>query len=428
MSENLSFMFPKNFLWGAATSSHQVEGDNTNNDWWEWEQRGKVKEPSGKACDHWRRFREDFKLAKSLHHNTHRFSLEWSRIEPQEGCFSQEAISHYKEVFESLKDNGLEPMVTLNHYTLPLWFAKQGGWLSGRSPEFFVRFVKKAVESFGKSVRYWMTFNEPVAYVFKSYLVGDWPPGERSYKKASRVLAHLLRAHVWAYDTIRETAGSMGSRDARVGIAKHVLVFTPCSDRSWRDKMSVRLRNLVFNHLFVQALIRGRVFYPGLFHIRLPKSKTLDFIGLNYYTRDFVHNEGFGIPNIFGDICTLKHHRNAGKRNFLNWEIYPEGLYRLTKEFSRYRVPLLISENGICADQDEERLPFIKAHLAQLAKAMQEGAPVIGYIYWSLLDNFEWSEGFAPRFGLVGVDYKTQERRVRPSALEFADMCESGKL
>lgn len=422
------YKFPKYFLWGAATSSHQVEGDNTNNDWWEWEQNGKVKERSAKACDHWNRFREDFALAKTLHHNAHRFSLEWSRIEPEEGKFSDEAFAHYAEVIQSLKSNNLEPIITLHHFTLPLWLSKKGGWLSDETPKLFERYVKKVVHTIGGNVRYWITLNEPVAYVFKSYLMGEWPPGEKSYEKVLQVLGHLLKGHVLAYDAIKKINQELKRPSAQVGIAKHVLVFTPCSDRSWKDRLSVWLRNLMFNHLFVKALIRGRIFYPGLFRIQLPKAKTLDFIGLNYYTRDFVHNEGFQIPAIFGDICTLKHHRSVGKRNSLSWEIYPEGLYRLAKEFSQYGLPLLISENGICSDRDEERSEFIKSHLAQMVKAMREGVRILGYFYWSLLDNYEWAEGYGPRFGLIEVDYRTQSRKIRESGKRFAEICRLGRI
>ena len=422
------FEFPKDFLWGADTSSHQVEGENTHNDWWQWEQNGKVKERSGKACDHWNRFREDFEIAKSLHHNAHRFSLEWSRIEPEEGKFNDQTLSHYREVIQSLEANGLEPVITLHHFTLPLWLAKQGGWLSNKTPDLFARYVHKAVETLGDGVRYWITLNEPVAYVFKGYFMGEWPPGEKSYEKTLQVLGHLLKGHVLAYDQIKEINQRLKRSPSQVGIAKHVLIFTPCSERSWKDRLSVRTRNLMFNHLFVKALIRGRVLYPGLFHIRLPKAKTLDFIGLNYYTRDFVHNEGFRIPAIFGDICTLKHHREVGKRNFLSWEIYPKGLYRLAKEFSQYGLPLLVTENGVCIEKDGERFEFVVSHLRQLAKAIKEGAKVIGYLYWSLLDNYEWAEGYGPRFGLVEVDYTTQSRRVRESGKQFAEICRSGRI
>ena len=422
------FEFQKNFLWGAATSSHQVEGNNVNNDWWLWEQNGKVKERSGKACDHWTRFREDFGLAKSLNHNAHRFSLEWSRIEPQEGQFNGEALAHYRDVLESLTSLGLEPIVTLHHFTLPFWLAQKRGWLGEETPRLFARYVRKVVEALGEHVRYWITLNEPVAYCFKGYLMGEWPPGEKSYEKTLQALSHLLKGHVLAYDVIKEVNQQLKRLPAQVGIAKHVLIFTPCSQQSWKDRLSVRLRDLMFNHLFIKALIRGRIFYPGLFRIRLPKAKTLDFIGLNYYTRDFVHNEGFRIPAIFGDICTLKHHRDVGKRNFLSWEIYPQGLYQLVKDFARYQLPLLITENGICTDRDDEHFEFMLSHLEQLAKAMEEGAKVFGYIYWALLDNYEWAEGYGPRFGLIEVDYVTQSRKVRESGKQFAEICRSGRI
>lgn len=426
--DNKHYVFPQNFLWGSATSSHQVEGDNVYNDWWEWEQRGKVLEQSGKACDHWNRFREDFKLARSLHHNAHRFSIEWSRIEPRDGEFNQEALSHYQEVVRSLRSNGLEPIVTLYHFTIPLWLAKQGGWASSETPELFARFVRKVAESIGEDVRYWITINEPEVYIFKSYLTGEWPPGERSHENVYRVAAHLLKGHVLAYDVINDVTKLRHRIKTQVGIAKHVSVFTPCLHSSWSDQISVWFRNLMFNHLFIKALIKGQIFYPGFFNVRLPGARTLDFIGLNYYTRDFVQNKGFRIPGIFGDVCTSKHHSDAGKRNFMSWEIYPKGLFQLVNDFSQYHLPILISENGICTDYDEERWEFIREHLRELAKAMEKGAPVLGYLYWSLLDNFEWAEGFSPRFGLIEVNFATQVRKVRPSAKAFAQVCKSGIL
>ena len=422
------YVFPKNFLWGAATSSHQVEGDNIYNDWWEWEQAGKVKEQSGKACEHWKRFPEDFKLARSLHHNTHRFSIEWSRIEPREGEFSEEAISHYREVIQSLRSNGLEPIITLHHFTLPLWLTKEGGWLSNRAPQLFGRYARKMAETIGEGICYWMTLNEPEVYIFKSYLTGEWPPGEIAPEKVYRVANHLLKAHVCAYDAIQDTFRKLNRAATQIGIAKHVAIFTPCSDGSFWDRISVWLRDLMFNHLFIKALIKGRIFYPGFFRIRLSRMKTLDFIGLNYYTRDFVSNSGLRVPGVFGDVCTSKHHSNIGKKNFLSWEIYPKGLFLLVKDFSKYKLPILISENGICTDRDEERWEFIHNHLKELAKAIEWGAPVIGYLYWSLLDNFEWAEGFAPRFGIIEVDYATQARKVRPSGKAYAQVCKTGLL
>ena len=177
-------------------------------------------------------------------------------------------------------------------------------------------------------------------------------------------------------------------------------------------------------------MIRGKAYCIGLFSVHLPKAKTLDFIGLNYYTRDFVLHHGFGFPGILGQACTatVAQDRHTGKNNFLSWEIYPKGLHTFLKDFSRYKLPLLVSENGLATNDDAERTAFIIGHLKAVAQAMGEGAPVSGYLYWSLLDNYEWAEGFVPRFGLIGVNYKTQERTVRESARRFSEIIRSGKV
>ena len=419
------FIFPKDFLWGASTSSHQVEGNNTNNDWWRWEQKLPPDMRSGRACDEWDRYEEDFKLAKDMGLTAYRFSLEWSRIEPSPGRFDSLALDHYRDMISSLKSKGIEPIVTLNHFTIPLWLADQGAWLSDKSPELFARYVRKVTEALGSDVHYWITLNEPAAYVYRSYMLGKWPPGEKSVEDAFKVIQNLGQAHVLAYVEIKEAYAEKGWKEPMVGIAQQVIVFAPCS-RTFRDWISARLRDEVINHLFVQALIRGKAKIAGIFSIKLPRKKTLDFIGLNYYTRERVHSRGFRLSDLLGNECLLENPRL--RTNSLGWDIYPQGLYTLIKAFKKYKLPILISENGICTDDDTERGAFIAAHLKAVAGAMSEGAPVIGYLYWSLLDNYEWAEGFAPRFGLIEVDYVTQERKVRGSAKVYGDIIKSGKL
>ncbi len=425
-----AFTFPKHFLWGAATSAHQVEGNNTKNDWWAWELTRLTQSRSGKAADHWNRFDEDFKLAQSLGHNAHRFSIEWSRIEPEEGQWDNAALDHYAQVIRSLKEKGMEPIVTLNHFTLPLWLARQGGWASGNTPELFARYVKKVSETLGAQVHFWMTLNEPAVYTYKGYLTGEWPPGEKSPQKAFKVFKNLLLGHVLAYANIKEVYKQKGWKEPMIGIAQSVLIFRACSDGSLRDRMAARFRHWMFNHLFVQALINGKAYCVGLFSIHLPQARTLDFIGINYYTRDFVRHHGFGFPGILGQACTAtaQQNRHTGKDNFLSWEIYPKGLYTFLKDFARYKVPLLVSENGIATNDDTERVDFIVEHVKAMAQAMKEGVPVIGYLYWSLLDNYEWAEGFVPRFGLIHVNYVTQERKIRRSAIKLKEIINAGKI
>ncbi|MEO5988971.1 MAG: glycoside hydrolase family 1 protein [Candidatus Eisenbacteria bacterium] len=420
-SEN--FRFPEGFLWGAATSSHQVEGNCANNDWWAWEKNGRVNEPSLDAADHFNRFREDFDHAQALNHNAHRFSLEWSRIEPEEGVFSADGLAHYREVLEALIERGMEPVVTIHHYTLPCWLAEKGGWENPEIERYFERYTARILDEYKDLVRWWITLNEPAVHVFKSYILGQWPPGKTDYPAAFKALRHMLRAHVMAFHVIHARRP-----DAMVSVAKHALALTPCNPNRWLDRLSVRVREHLFNHLFLDALHTGALRVPGLFWERLPSGRTLDFVGLNYYTRDFVRNTGFTIPGLLGDLCTLKHHGHIGKRNDLGWEIYPEGLAHFLKAYSRYKLPILITENGLPAERDHDRWTFIFLHLWQVARAINDGVPVVGYLHWSLLDNYEWADGYRARFGLIAVDYATQKRDVRESAKRMAEVIARNEL
>ena len=424
-----TLLFPKDFLWGSAISAHQTEGNNRFNDWWAWEEAGRVKEHSGLACDHYSRFEEDLTLAQRLNHRAFRFSLEWSRIEPTEGERNEEALMHYRKVLESIRSRRMEPIVTLHHFTNPQWLAKKGGWVFPVVCTAFERFARKAMETYGDLVTYWITLNEPLVYVYQGYVAGVWPPGEHSFERALSVIRHQIISHGIAYRTLHEVAAARGWPRPKVGIAQNMIIFVPCTGRSPYDRFSAWLRHTFFNRLFLQALHTGRLIYPGLFFERQPIAKgTLDFVGVNYYTRDFVHFDGFHLPGFFGGVCSLPHHARSGERNDVGWEIYPAGLYQCLKEVAFLKVPILVSENGICTQKDAERWSFIRSHLAQVWKALQEGIPVFGYLYWSLLDNFEWAEGFGPRFGLVEVNYASGERSVRESAERYAEVCATGEI
>jgi len=233
----------------------------------------------------------------------------------------------------------------------------------------------------------------------------------------------MLRSHVLAYHAIHERRPHV-----RVSIAQHCLALTPNHPRNPFDWISTHTRGFLFNNLFLDALHSGRLALPGQFFERLPFGRTLDFIGINYYTRDFVRNTGFNLPGLVGTSGTLEMERRIGKRNDLGWEVYPEGLGRFLRSFQRYRLPLLITENGIPTVDEDDRWAFIYLHLWQVMRAMAAGIPVIGYLYWSLLDNYEWADGYAARFGLIGVNFKTQDRIVRPSARWLADVIRKRSL
>lgn len=409
--------FPKNFLWGAATASHQVEGD-TSNDWSLWEKENATRLASeseekfrfnphwkkfkteatnpdnyisGKAADHYHRFREDFDLAKSLHHNAHRFSLEWSRIEPEKGKFDEAALAHYRDVIHALRERNIEPFVTLWHWTLPLWLAEEGGILSPKFPELFARYAEKVVATLGDEVTFWITLNEPDVVSSHAYLKGAWPPQKKSLSLGFRAWHVLADAHKKAYRVIKKTLPS-----AQVGIAKHQVYFEMARP-TILNRILRFFANQLWNHYFF-SLIRD----------------SQDFIGLNHYNRNVINN-GFG------------KNPNAVQTDF-GWEYWPESLYHALVELQPYKKPIYITENGIADTSDELRKQFIPAALTAVHRAIEAGADVRGYFYWSLLDNFEWDKGFWPRFGLIAIDYATQTRTVRPSALAYAKICKENTL
>lgn len=402
--------FPHNFLWGAATSAYQVEGDNINSDWWEWEKKAGLKETSGLACRHYEFYKCDFDLASLLNHNAHRLSIEWSRIEPDEGKFSEPEIEHYRNVILSLKQRNLEPIVTLHHFTNPLWFARKGGWQNNKACGYFLRYVEKTAEALCENVKYWVTINEPMVYVYHAYILGFWPPQEKSFLQAKQAKENLILSHIESYKLIHKIYRKENLNSPLISIAQNMQEFVPCA-ATLRNRFAVYLRDKYFNLEFIERLMRA---------------KTLDFIGINYYTRGLVETQGWSFRNLALDVCNKNHSRL--NKNSLGWDIYPEGLYRLLLKLKKYGLPIFILENGICTQDDNLRWDFIREHLKNIHLAMRGGVKLLGYIYWSLIDNYEWDKGFEPRFGLIEVDYNTYKRTVRESARKYSLVCKTGKL
>ncbi len=422
----MSNKFPKDFLWGSATSAHQVEGGN-HNDWSEWEKKNaerlakdggtfwqwgawqKEKFPemfeagnyiSGKAAEHYRRYKADFDIAQQLGHNAHRCSIEWSRIEPEEGVFSEEAITHYQQVVSSLKERNLEPFVTLYHWTLPVWVRDMGGWENKRTVAHFLQYTKKMIEVLGPEVKFWIPINEPTVYVGHSYIISVFPPQRKSYILANQVLRNLIKAHKGAYKLLHEKLG----KDVMVGSSHNLHWHVPARPDNILDRIATPLLDYV----------RDRR--------SLKWSKNYqDFIGFNYYYRDVVKVVLWG--GRYGVIDIVNPNEWVSD---MGWDVAPEGIYRVLRYLKEYNVPIYITENGIADNDDDDRPRFIKEHLSWIKKAMDDGVDVRGYFYWSLLDNFEWDKGFWPRFGLVEVDYITMERKIRSSAWEYKKIIESG--
>lgn len=428
MSEKI---FPQGFLWGAATSSHQIEGDNRLNDWWLWEQDGRTTDKSGAACDSYRRYPEDFDLAGTMGHNAHRFSIEWSRVQPEEGRWDEDAIRHYQGVIRSLKERGLEPVVTLHHFTIPAWLSRVGGWEHPKSPEYFEAYTRVMVRALGPDIRFWITFNELNVMTYKGYLEGAWPPGKRSIRSAWRAAAQLVRAAYRSYRAIHAEYQKQAWPVCRVGVAHHLLCVDPSNPASAADRRAAGVRRFFNNDLFLRLLMGKADDWLVILASCSGKGPAMDFIGVNYYMREHVRAASGGLwwERCIGEVDRKHPDYLSGDKNELGWAIYPEGLRREVLEVSRvYRLPLLITENGICTQDEAQRARFVHDHLAALHAAITEGAPVLGYFYWSLLDNFEWSIGYLPKFGLVSVDPQTQARTPKASASAYTRICRSNRL
>jgi len=414
--ENKILKFPKNFLWGAATSAHQVEGD-TKNSWTEWEKQNaerlaseaknkwqlwqqekfpemfeKENYISGMACDHYNRFEEDFNLAKECGNNAHRFSIEWSRIEPEEGKFDEKEVEHYRKVLVALRERGMEPFVTLWHWTEPIWFAEIGGWTNKKSVEYFLRFIEKIVGEYKDLVKFWIVVNEPNVSIGFGYLRGSQPPAKKGPVNFLRAYFNLLSAFKKASLIIKKL-----DETAEIGVANSIMHY------------DVK----IFPGLYFITVSVVDFFSKYFLRKAIPYCT---FIGCNYYSRYI--------------ISSSKKDITPQKRNDLGWEIYPKGIYYVLKSLKKYNLPIYITENGLADAMDEKRANFIQEHLIMVHRAISDGVDVRGYFHWSLLDNFEFPDvrGFWPRFGLIEIDYKTLKRKPRKSFYEYAKICKSNEL
>jgi beta-glucosidase len=410
MPNRLELKFPKNFLWGVATSAHQIEGGQ-HNQWSVWELENakalaaqssyqfddlsnwpEVKRSaqtpstyvSGRATEHYARFAEDISLVRKLNLNAFRLSIEWSRVQPEQGAWDAGAVKHYKEVLAELKKQGIEPMVTLFHFTLPVWFAEMGGFEKRANVKFFVEFAERILSELGGTIRYVITINEPEIYASQSYLEAKWPPQVQNRAQYRRVLANLAFAH----NTIAKKLHA-ASRRYRVSVAKNSAYIYPGDDSA----LSVRAAAVMQyqrDDMFLRKVI-----------------KQCDFLGVNYYFSERVY--GYRV------------HNPDERLNDLGWDMQPQYLERALERLSeKYKKPIIVTENGLADASDEDRQWWLMQTILAMQRAMRSGVELLGYFHWSLTDNFEWDKGYWPRFGLYAVDYRTMERTPRPSAVWFA--------
>jgi beta-glucosidase len=424
--------FPTGFRWGCATAAHQVEGGNTNNDWHAWEEAGNVHggQTAGKACDWWNMAEADLKAAVSMGQNSHRMSVEWSRIEPREGVWDDAAIDRYRAILQCMRDHGLEPMVTLHHFTTPLWLSHRGGWENPGIIPFFERFAEKMARTLGEYCGLWITLNEPVIYAVLGWLRGvprnatqpqsTFPPGKHDLLLTFRVLDNLFLGHAAAYRALHRQL-----THAQVGIGHNMPYIVPYNPKSLLDRIATVQPRRLLTWGGLEATERGRL--PRLIGSRYVKElvNSTDFIGVQYYQRLTMAFDFSSPGTVFSQHTLVS---GAQVSDLGHSEIYPEGLYQLLRQVSRYGKPIYITENGVADANDGRRPEFLINHLMQVWKAIHDGVPVKGYYHWSLTDNFEWAEGWNLRFGLIEVDPITQERRMRPSGKLYSAICSANAL
>ncbi len=425
-SPELYLRFPKDFLWGVSTAAHQVEGGNSNQ-WSDWELAGRIKsgDSCGKACDWWENAERDFDIARDLGIKALRLSLEWSRIEPEEGRFDPAALHRYRQMLEALHQRGIEPIVCLHHFTHPRWFEQRGAFLRADAPRLFERFTREVARAVGDLCRLWVTFNEPNVYAACGYVLGEFPPGHKGrLLDALRVNRIQARAHVLAYRAIHEMIPG-----AMVGWAQHYVVFeaVPGMANRWVAKLLDRL----FNHTFFDLIETGRLGFPfGLLNHRDDEAKgCCDFVGLNVYSRFHVAFDLRNASTFFANIFVPEHvpQGDAGVERPYG-EAYPQAMTEAVKRAARLGKPIYIMENGVPDAEDQIRPWLIVNVLRELHGLIAQGHDIRGYLHWTLTDNFEWNEGWTLRFGLVALDPETQQRTMRSSAKLFSEIVRGNGL
>jgi len=386
--------FPKDFLWGAATASYQVEGGNIYSNWWKFEQEeGKIKngDRTDVALDHYDLYEQDFDLMNQMNLNSYRFSIEWSRIENEKGVFNNEEVEHYKNVIIALRKRGIEPMVTLWHHSLPTWFENEGGWEKEENIKYYEEYVSFVLKNLSDEVDFWLTMNEPMAYISCGYISGKWPPAKQDISKVKPLFSNLVQAHKRAYEIIHSN-----DKNAKVGIAEHSSYAVPYHKNNLIENEATYIIDYFWTHYLLEK-VKGE----------------LDFIGLHYYYRQYIN------------IDLVKNLANQSLADFeeqsMDRSYYPEGLFEVLVRMKKYDLPIYITEIGVPDYHEIDRDQFIIEHLIEVHYALQAGVDVKGFYYWALLDSFEWNEGYDAKFGLIAVDLETLKRSIKQESWEYAE-------
>ncbi len=401
-------------LLGVATAATQIEGGCDTTNWADWAKTpGHIADGTTpvRATGHWERWREDTELMASLGIQTYRFGVEWARLEPQPGVFSDEAFAHYRDEITLLRDKGIRPLLTLHHFNNPRWFESMGAFEHPDCVPIFLRFVERVVTELGDLVEDWCTINEPNVYATFGYLYGVFPPGAKSLPRTLRVMTNLAHAHITAYELIHALRAG---KPTRVTFAVHLRVFDPANPANPVHRALARAQEFLFQEAVTEAMCTGRFRMPLRRPEGIREGRYYDALGINYYSRSWVSK--------IGDAA-----RPGAELNDLGWEIYPEGLERVARwAHDRWPAPIWVTENGTADNTERFRTQFLHDHLEIVAAARSTGLPFERFYHWCFVDNWEWAEGEVPRFGIVALDYATHERTVKPSGRFYADVIAAG--
>jgi beta-glucosidase len=400
-------------LMGVSTAATQIEGGDVDSNWNDWYRQGRITDGTDPATDndHWKFWREDTALMSQMGLQLYRFSVEWARLMPTEDSVNEEAVAQYRQELLMLKEAGIRPLLTIHHFTNPMWFERKGAFEKRENLHHYLALVELVVDRFGDLCSDYITINEPNVYATNSYCFGLWPPGKTNVLTTMKVMENLAYCHIKAYGILHEKRKSMGYTDTMVGCANHVRVFAPKNEKNLWHRISAKLTAYLFQNALTKAMTLGRFPFPLRNHGKLPKGEYTDFIGVNYYTRSTVSGIGDGV-------------RENSPRNDLNWEIYPNGIVECTQAlYDLLPRPIWVTENGTCDNDDRFRCRYLYDHLKAISAS---GLPFQRYYHWCYCDNFEWVEGNSAKFGLVSVDPVTRQRTVKNAGHFYSEVIKNG--
>lgn len=405
----MNFSLKKDFLLGVSSAATQIEGGELDSNWNKLWQEGGIKDSSSPAVadEHWKYWKEDDDLLISLGIKISRIGIEWSRIEPREGEIDYSALDHYRRELEYLKENGVEPLLTIHHFSNPMWFENKGGWLKSDNNIFFLNLVNIILENLGDLVSDYITINEPNVYATNSYCFGVWYPRHNSLSETLIVLENMSYCHIMAYNLIHNYRSSKGYKNTKVGIANHVRPFEPLNSNNPLHIAEAKVAEWLFQGAVSYAMMLGKFYFPLYNHWNIKPGEYSDFIGINYYSRSIIDGLKDGV-------------KSNSPKNDLGWEIYPDGLLNVSKYLLKilYR-PIWITENGTADNKDLFRSKFIYEHLKLISESV---LPFKRYYHWCFIDNWEWAEGETARFGIVYNDFKSQKREIKKSGLFYSEI------